>query len=210
VLQIGTGIYRHFGFGELDKFGDWDSASGGEYVYGHSGGGGLSFGATLLLDGATGGSSPFGIREFAATMHMEDWVNQPVGGKWSLVWGFTTAIDEADDMGDDTAGVGRTNVVGGYRANTAAPGFGWQSAGTTSGLIPMYPIMCLYYDWNTKFAYVIGWQKDVRGVNIENFAGGDSVSIDGDTWVMFPSVQKGDTGAQKTYFQGIAYKKVTA
>lgn len=210
VLQISTGIYRHFGFGELDKFGDWDTASGGEYVYGHYMGStsGISTSVTMLLDGGTGGSNPYSIRQYAATMHMEGWVNQPAGGKWALVWGITLAIDEASDIADDTAGVERISVVGGYRANTAAPAFGWQSAGTTSGLIPMYPIMCLYYDWNTKFVYVIGWQKDVRGVNIENFAPGDSISIAGDDWTMFPSVQKGESGT--TYFQGIAYKKVTA
>jgi len=210
VLQIAAGIYRHFGFGELDKFGDWDSASGGEYVYGHKQSTALSKTGSTLLDGGLADANPSQVGKFGATMHMEDWVNQPVGGKWAVVWGCTLAVDEQGDIGDDTAAVGRIGVVGGHRANFAAPAFGWQSGGTTSGLIPMYPMMCMYYDWNTKFAYVLGWHKDVRGVNIENFAGGDSVSIDGDTWVMFPSVQKGSTGAQKTYNQGIAYKKVTA
>jgi len=211
VLQIAAGIYRHFGFGELDKFGDWDSASGGEYVYGHanySGSTGAS--SSSLLDGGLSDTGPSTIIYRAATMHMEGWPNQPVGGKWAVISGCTIAVDEQTDIGNDTAAVGRIAVIGGHRANTAAPAFGWQSAGTTTGLIPMYPMMCLFYDWTTKFAYVIGWQKDVRGVNIENFAAAESIPIDGDTWIMFPSVQKGSTGAQKTYFQGIAYKKVTA
>jgi len=216
AVEVTTGRWVHFGFGELDKFGDWDTASGGEYAYGyrlsnttssitnvHTN----SIGLSGYLEWSVGGSIE---AKCAATMHMEGWPNQPSGGKWARVSGQYQNIESDDDAGEDTAGVAMVSVGGGFHASPIATQYAYISASTTSGFIPMYPVACFYYDWTTKYAYLAGWQKDVRGINMKNFAGGDTVLIDGDTWYVFPcGIKSVANVAFGSYNMGIAYKKVT-
>lgn len=207
VVEISTDVFRHFGFGELDKFGDWDTASGGEYVYGHYKE--LSTATattdTCLLDGLFSDTTGDDDRR-AATVHMEDWPNQAGTSKWGQIWGNRTSADP--DATDATA---KVKVQGGFRSGPVARHFGWLSAGSTSGLIPMYPVGIFYDDEPNDFAYFMGWQADVRGINIRFFAPKDTVVIGSDTWYIFPTTQRTlDNVTERSYYQGIAYKRVDA
>jgi hypothetical protein len=54
--------------------------------------------------------------------------------------------------------------------------------------------------------------KDVRGVSIRNYVGGQELTVGADTWIVFPTREKWPgSGAYtaKSGFQGIAYKKIT-
>jgi hypothetical protein len=202
VVEISTDVYRHFGYGEIIKTGDW---TGGEYCYGqvHLSASPNAIADTCGLDGlfsATGTSA-----RRAATIHLEGLPAQGGTGKWGQVWGSASAIP------NDRAGIAKIDVQGGFRGGPVARHFGKYSAGTQSGLIPMYTTPLFYKDRTNSRIYFLGFRADVRGINMKFFAPGDEVVIGSDTWCIFPYSQKIDTGITNgSYNSGIAYKKVTA
>ena len=133
VVETSTDVFRHFGMGEIDKFADWDTASGGEFAYGQfkSSNTAISTSDTALLDGLFGDTSSNNERR-AATIHMEDWPGQGASEKWGQIWGNRAVADP-----DDSAGEDKPKVQGGFRSGPIARHFGWLAAGSTSGLITM-------------------------------------------------------------------------
>ena len=79
----------------------------------------------------------------------------------------------------------------------------------------MYPIVTTYLNQTATpdtFIGPLGQMKDVRGLNIRDFADEEEIVVGSDTWVVFPTYRRAptDTTAQGyTGYQGIAYKKVT-
>lgn len=209
VVEITTGVFRHFGFGEIDKCGNW---SGGEYVYGHnmlglpSDNNLTSLKNTTMMDGLfadNAGSSP----RRGGTMHVESLPGMVAAEKWGQVWGQQSAAPPTASDGED-----KVTVQGGYKSGPIARSLGFFIAGSTSGLIPMYPFGIWYVRRSpTNHGTFLGFQPDVRGVNIKNFAPKDEVVISSATWVLFPDSQKtNDNVTDRSYNRGIAYKKVTA
>lgn len=205
VVEISTDVFRHFGFGELDKFGDW---TGGEYAYGQyqEFGGSLNAENTHGLDGHftdTGNNT-----RRAPTLHMEGLPGQPASSKWGQVWGNT------DDTSppNDSAANDKVNVMGGVRGGPIARHFGVIApAGSSSGLIPGSPVGLFYRDNDLERIYFLGFQSDVRHMDIRFFAPKQEITVGSDTWVVFPLAQKTtDATNDRTYNSGFAYKKVTA
>ena len=201
VLETSTDVFRHFGFGEIDKSGDW---AGGEYCYGqyHSSTIAISSSSSLLLDGLySNGSFP----RRAATMRISGMAGQPVGSVWGQIWGTSAARP------DDTATNAKVNIQGGFRAGPITEAFGWIKGTTTSGVIPGYPISLFYVDNSANFVYHLGYMADVRGVNIDSMAPADIVTIGGEDWVFFPTSQKTTvSSSNRSYNQGIMYRKELA
>ena len=220
VLQIDTiPRFVHFGFGLLDKIGDW---TGGEYCYGFRQQTGFTTsaailgGTTCLLDGLSVDGSfpqPSNMEEFVATVHLEGFPNQAGGG--SGKWGVCMGNQNGANLGTDRAAVARQRLVGGFRGSFIARAFGRYQSAPTDGLVPMYPIACWLEDTTqvTVSATVdmhLGFQQDVRGVNIKDFVGGDIVPIAGDDYFLFPTFRKGASGALSgtSGHQGIAYRRI--
>ena len=134
-------------------------------------------------------------------------LNEPSASKWAVVGGNFSS----GDITNDRAGNPRMRCVGGFRAGTMGNAFGRFWASSEKGLLPMYPIPVTY--WNLTDGttmYLLGFMKDVRGINIKNYEAGDEVTVGSDTWMVFPSVKKGATPSSScSGYQGIAYKKVT-
>lgn len=204
VVEISTNVFRHFGFGELNKIGTW---TGGEYTYGHFQGAvqsALNIDTSCLLDGIFVGST-VGTR-IGSTIHIEGLPGQGGTEKWGQIWGTIGTT-----LPTDNAGVAKKDVVGGFRGGPVARHFGYFNAGTTSGLMPWYQIALFYYNRTTAFAYAIGEMPDVRGMNIRFFAPKQELTIGSDVWIVFPMCEKTSlTVGSRTYNSGIAYKKVTA
>lgn len=199
VVEITTNVFRHFGFGNITKVGDW---TGGEYCYGDywASQDPQTNSNSSLLDGLFGDSSN---RERAATIHVEGLTGQSGASKWGEVSGINSAPST------DTAGNSRILVNGGYRSGPIASNFGSFAAGVTSGLIPMYPIGLFYRRISTTDAYFLGFMPDVRGVNIGFINPKDEITIGSDVWKFFPLAQKTTANVtNRTYNSGIAYKKV--
>jgi hypothetical protein len=203
VIEVSADLFRHFGFGTLVKTGDW---TGGEYAYGQhkATSGAVAVADTMLLDGLFDDLTA-AQESRAATLHLEGLPNQVASGRWGQVWGATTGAQT------DTGGIAKVNIQGGFRGGPTAAYFGRYSAGSSSGGIPMYPVELYYRDVANSRVYYLGYQPDVRGLNIRNFAVREIVTIGSDQWYTFPSQQKtvGNTGPG-TNNQGIAYRRDNA
>lgn len=208
VVQSSTDTYKHFGWGDLDKQGDW---TGGEYCYGHYQDSLTNQSATatdsyMLFDGINNLSSTTTGRR-SATMHVEGLTGQGGSDKWGTIRGTAaTASTHVDGNGNTLA-----HLLGGFRGGPVARAWGGFQGSNEIGFIPMYPINAWHFDDPNNRLRLLGTMADVRGVHIKNFSPGQEVTVGGDTWVLFPSGKRtSDNVANRTYFQGIAYKKVTA
>lgn len=215
VVESSTGLFRHFGAGSLEKFNDW---VGGDYVYGqlqqtsYSSTPPVALYTTVLLDGLAAGTN---IEKHAATVHITGMLNQPAGS----LYGVAMGAQSASALGNDRQAVpkARIHLPGGFRAGAGVLNWGPFEGNVASGLLPGYPIVLMHRDVlggspTNDFEGPLGRMKDVRGMNIKNYAGGDELTIGSDTWVIFPSYTKGtDSGSQvgTSGYQGIVYRKIT-
>jgi len=203
VVEVSTNIYRHFGFGALDKFGNnW---VGGEYAYGHYQVSSTSATQTdvstqTLLD-ALGGSSD---RLRCGTVR----IASGLANQGAAVWGASASLASASLL-DDTAGNVRRQIHGGFRGGPLARGFGNVAGSFASGAIPLQSIDAWYRDPSNARVYLLGFMPDVRAVNIRNFEPKQEVTIGSDTWTMFPlSIKSAAAVAGRSLNSGIAYRKV--
>jgi len=216
VVQLDSTTVGHFGFGIIDKVGDW---TGGEYCYAErtnpaSTSVAIQATSTYLLDGLCQDQTPVvNMEEIAATLHLESFPNQVGGG--SGKWGIPMGNQADANFGTDRASVARQRLIGGFRGSMLARAFGDFQSTPTDGLVPMYPIGCWFEDTtnvtvSAPVIMLLGWMQDVRGVSIKDFVIGDSVMVGGDEWFLFPSQKKGNTGSltNTTAHQGIAYRKI--
>ena len=215
VVETSVGLYTHFGAGNLDKFNDW---TGGDYVYGqwqHTSPvsrPAVTPNTTCLLDGLTAGTN---MENHAATVYLTGMLNQPAGGIYGVVMGPQSAASLGNDR--QAAPKARIHLPGGFRGGFGALNWGVFPGDIAAGLLPGYPITIMHKDVlggspTNDFEGPLGRMPDVRGMNIKNYAGGDELTIGGDTWVIFPAYKKGtDSGTQfaTTGYQGIIYKKIT-
>lgn len=219
VVEESTGKYSHFGWGELQKFNDWQ---GGAYCYGQRHQGTFTnsqavlTGSTALLDGyAEDGSSPNptnDMEQFLATINIESLPNQASGGMWAVVGGGGQSDRGQDRQSNDGVGTDtdRELFVGGFRANEVARGWGWSVPNLAAGFVGAYPIACMYYDIDDTPSQIygpMGVMPDVYGVNIDQFSPGDEITIGSDTFVLFPTREKAQSGTDVSRNQGIMYKK---
>lgn len=202
VVEPSTGMYRHFGFGLLTKFGDnW---TGGAYAYGHYQENAINALSTdpntqILLDGQGGTAD----RLRAATVKIAGLAN--IG---AAVWGVSAALASANLL-NDTAGNVRQQIHGGYRAGMTARGFGNPVGNFSSGAITMSSIEAFYKDPSNARVYLLGWLPDVRMINVRNFEPGQEVTIGSDVWKIFPqSIRTTALVAFRSAYSGIAYRKV--
>ncbi len=210
VLEVDAGRYRHFGFGELEKIGDW---TGGEYCYGHFWGQAnvnidnpRAGGHTFMLDGF---SQALG-QVFQATMHVEDQPEQSASEVWMLVnnpTGFPGA-------GADRAGNNRLPGVGGTRAGLAT---GYMSQFRLSQLTafkPLLPIPVTLFNSSPSpdTVRLMGTHPDVRIINMANLEPGETFGIAGETWFVFPWVKKQflQNDTEESWNGGVAYRQELA
>jgi hypothetical protein len=208
VVEISSETYRHFGWGEMEKFNDW---TGGEYCYAHfadenTNSSAVDTGADVPFDGIDSGASGSTARR-GATIHAEGLPHQGGSEKWLHHAGGVSA-DDTDF--NDTAGNTKRLAFGGMRGGPLWPLTQFRSDVST-GHIPLTPLAIFTRDFTNDFVYFLGNIPDIRMVDIFNFAAGQEVTIGSDTWVLFPQVRRTeDDVTGRTYYAGIAYKKVTA
>lgn len=216
VIARSDGQHRHFGFGELAKFGNW---IGGEYCYGQWEGEpspsstdwAAATALSYLLDGiyspsTTGGTTNPG---HCSTLHIEGFPGQAGSSKWGEIKAAKVSVTQ-----NDTAGNARTAIQGGYRGGPVVQGLGNIGTNKASGFINTIPINLLAFFAGTSRVHYLGHMPDVRGIILSGIAPGEEIDIGTDTWVCFPSLKKsttnGATSARLTRYQGICYRKETA
>lgn len=187
VIEVNTGYFKHFGFGELEKIGDW---SGGEYCYGQITVAG--FNADIPYDGSTSylfsGACTVDARcaslrapQFAELAGSEEWliVGNNVGGP-------------GGSAGTDRAGNNRGGALGNGNGGNLSAAFSYIRASQLAAFVPLLPMPVIYHnpDLAPDKAIIMGTHPDVRKINIANFDPGDILTISGEDWYIFPWVRK--------------------
>lgn len=206
VVEVDAGRYRHFGFGEVDKIGDW---SGGEYCYGHR----WDQSTSNRIDQPSSGFHNIGmdsvtfVGNSSATMRVSGYPGEPnVATEWAIM-GDTGG-------GLDTAGVARWRAFGGWRASREFSmwhGFRISLASAFKPLVPC-PIELIDIVPAPDLARRVGFQADVRMANIGNIEPGQIISISGDDWYFFPWVRKQflENDTEESWNAGVAYRRENA
>lgn len=217
VLEYTPGIYRHFAFGNVEKFGTW---TGGEFVSGHqwtryNSGQDLDVPSStyhsVLLDGAyvngDGQGTPY--KRAGATVHCESLPNQDVAGKWGAVgyaYGMTTPANLTDTAGEDML-----TLYGGCRNGPAVAQFGWQEPDISKGYIPIIPIELYYVDTSTSpdNYHYLGRLANCGHIQMKGLDPNSTITIGADTWRVFPAVRKSRVGGnnEESWWMGLIYKQ---
>ena len=202
IVEVVSGVYRHFGFGTIEKINDW---TGGEYVYAHFWNqtannidNPTSVSHTCGLDAGTGTSL------YDATLHLEDIGAQTtITDKWGIFRGSTP--------GTDTAGEDRVLLLGGARDGLWLRFLRHIQNSNLNAYVPITPIPVIYRDTSTTPDTWIwlGQQAGIGVVNMENFSSGDEITLGGETWIVFPWVRKQylEDNTEESWNAGYAYRK---
>lgn len=203
VVEVSSGVYRHFGFGAIDKIGDW---VGGEYHYGH-----YWYQLGTYIDDPTASQHTFGLDArygesvLAATMHLEGVGSMGASQKWGV-------FSSGASPGQDTAGQARALLIGGPRCSLWGALLAWMPVAQLGLYKSLLPVPVLYRDPSTTphTWILLGHQRDVSIVNMKNVSPGAEITVAGDTWVVFPWTRKQFLAAdtEESWNAGIAYKKV--
>lgn len=207
VIEYTPGFFRHFGFGDLVKIGDW---TGGAYAYGMtwdqlSSNIDLpnSSGHTWLLDTIANTVAE------CATIRMEGFQGEPsASSKWGVIGGSTS-------VGNDGDGVGRTPCFGGSRGGPYVRSFGMFRGSALTGAVPGCPNVVVYRNLTPSPDrwFFMGYQPDVRIANIKHFVPKQEYTFGSETWVPFPMVAKSwasNPDVEQSGNGGVFYKKNTS
>ena len=203
VVEISSGLFRHFGFGNLKKFGTW---TGGEFAYGH-------VLASFDLDNPISSGTNFLIDALAsstadcATVHVEGLDHQGVDDKWAICCTTTRA-----NAGDDRDGNDRIVFIGTSRSGVA---YYLSSTRYTEGAALKIIAPVQVFDFNQTADpdeyMLMGEMVDIGICNMHAFTPGQEITVGTDTWMVFPWVRKRyeNDAAEESWNAGVAYKKVT-
>lgn len=220
VVETSTGNFTHFGFGSLNKKGDW---TGGEYAYGqfnngsNSGSGVISVdAASYALDGMLNDGTGITDAElYAATIHCEGLPNQPAGGMWAVSVGGSVGGGTQSTFGNDrqsndgaSSDTARVMFFDGLRSGPWPTHF-YRSAGKDiGGEMRMWPIAPRYYDGTTGHVYgPMGFMPRVYGCTLPgNIPTAQVYTDEATSYYVFPANRvwsAGDTSSSGHL--GIAY-----
>tara|TARA_R110000796_G_scaffold41179_2_gene101991 strand:+ start:36413 stop:37441 length:1029 start_codon:yes stop_codon:yes gene_type:complete len=211
VVEIESEVFRHFGWGEMDKFNDW---TGGDYCYGHyqeEGTSSTPIDTTnwILFPAAQAQTATTLVRR-CPTIQAQGLPHQLAAERWLMHAGnINSQSNQANWV--DTAGENKQLTHGGFQGGPDAYPLGQFESDVSTGHIPMYPLTIWTLDFPNNFTYFLGSIPDIRGLSMFNFTPGQEVTIGSDVWVLFPASRRTEDGIiNRTYYSGIAYKKVTA
>ncbi len=207
VVEVDAGRYRHFGFGELEKIGDW---AGGEYAYGH-----FWDQNNTRIDDPASIFHNFGIDNGTfdntknATMKVAGFPEQ--GG--SDIW---ARVGDGDNFpaGQDRAGNDRIPALGSWRGGMSYAPVAMFRISVLTAFKPMAPLLYLIRNQSPApdVMRMLGTHPDIRGINIGNLDAGETFSVAGETWFVFPWVRKQflQNDTEESRNGGLAYRQETA
>ena len=190
VVEVSDKLFRHFGFGEIEKIGAW---TGGEYSYGHLWGQGST---VISAMGNTGHKPPFdppfaggGTAEKNNSLAIYGTKTSgaalPGGGTSSPIIKWYRAAYQAVNDGD---GVPCGQLLPGGWRNTPYAHMLSIGASDLNGFQALAPIPLFINDTSTTpdVDYLMGHIPDIRLVNVGALNIGQEYTIGGETWIPFP------------------------
>lgn len=208
VVEVDAGRFRHFGFGEIDKIGDW---TGGEYAYGHYWSQVTTFIDDPKASGHHIGLDAIGIggsQNYPATMRIDGHTGEPSA---ATIW---ASLRMDSTPGNDRAGNARWSALAGWRSGREFNTVCGIRISQAVAYKPLVPIAMDVVNFGSvpDAVYRVGYQADVRMVNIGNLDPGQIINIAGDNWYFFPWVRKQFllNNTEESWNAGVAYKRVNA
>ena len=213
VLEYSPGLYRHFAFGNVEKYGTW---TGGEFVAGHHWDRGVSQDApnsalhSVLMDGIyiNSGTTQAYVRT-GGTIHCEGFPNQAAAGKWGTAgvpFYMVTPANLTDRAGEDMV-----KIHGGVRGGPALMQLGWQQPDIAKGYIPIIPVELYYADLSTTpdNYHFLGRLANMGHIQLTGIDPNTTITIGADTWRAFPAVRKSKVGGdvEESWDMGLIYKQ---
>lgn len=213
VVEYATGLYRHFGFGNLSKLGDW---TGGEYCYGH-----------FWSDNNNDRDNPLDVLHAVPfdsvgtsnsdrypTMRCVGLPNQDASSKYGVMWGEGIDTSVSANAGTDGNGDPRVHLVGGMRDGPVMNSFGGLSTNPVNGQVLLVPLMVWYCDNTTSSpqnVYPLGFAPDIAYVNMKNLTPGAAYTVGSQSWRVFPLTRKQylKDDSEESWNAGIAYRDRT-
>lgn len=218
VLEFSPGLYRHFGFGCINKVGIW---TGGAFAYGHHWAFADNFNAyddpihaahSVVMDSLFqhGLSTYLTYTENAGgTLHCEGLTGQDATSKWGMSGIYNQSPSY---IGTDRNGNPKIRLVGGCRSSVALTMLGGFLPDLANGFIPIMPMELYYYRYpSTDGVYYLGNMHNVGHIHLHGIDPAQEITVGSDTWIAFPMVRKSNIGNnnQESENAGIIYKKVT-
>jgi len=218
VLEFSPGLYRHFGFGKINKVGTW---TGGAFVYGHTWAFADSFQAydnpqygahsvmmdSLFQDGLMYHSTY--SENGGGTLHCESLPGQDASSKW----GMSGLYAQSSTYLYDRASNPMVRIVGGCRGGMTLRNLGGFLPNLANGFVPIVPMEVFYYRGlsGVDGVYYLGNMHNVGHIHLQGINPGQEIPVGSDVWLAFPMVRKADVGNnnQESENAGIIYKKVT-
>jgi len=222
VLEFSPGLYRHFGFGYINKTGTW---TGGAWCAGHlwHWGGSSPFNVydtpdstahTVLMDNLLYQEQTYygtNNNDAGGTLHVEGLFLQDSASKWGHA---VSRLLSDSEVRLDRAGNPRVRIGGGCRGGPALAQFGRFLPDLANGFIPIIPMELFYYDGRGTGDhgwYLLGVMPHVGHIHLHGIDAAQALTVGSDTWMAFPMVRKSNIGGdnQESRNAGIIYKKVT-
>lgn len=207
VVEIDAGRFKHFGFGQIDKIGDW---VGGEYVYGiklFQGGQSSDPISAFNNYGLDSSNNQINAGTGPATMRVDGHSGEPSA---ATIW----AEFKDGTSGNDRAGNARWKGVHGWRSSPEFAAFYWLRISEATAFKPLFPISLAVQDFSgaPDSLFRLGFQADVRMCNIANISPAKIINIGGDNWYFFPVIRKQrlQVNTEESWNWGVAYKRVDA
>ena len=209
VVEQNGNVFKHFGFGNIEKFNDW---TGGEYMYTHNV---QSSSIDEAHDSTSAAVGIDGSNFFRRcwSMRCPDFIP---GGDPSQVWALgntSTSITVTDEDGNPFIRA----VSHGWRGGGYQSELGWLPQSNFDSMRMLFPIEIFLEaptNINGQPIYYAGRQPDVRSLNMANFLPGDEITIGTDVWMIFPTSRKQVSATLADGFasrnQGIAFLKNAA
>lgn len=200
VVEVTSGIFRHFGTGQLRQFGTFTN---GAYVYGTN----QSFSTTNIHQA-----------DNAANCWPFDGGNSNANNQNTVVRAdFGGASPRYCQTNITTGAVGR--LYCGWRTPSSSNQGNFNSLALASpsaftGRSPLFPLLCFVQaDTVDNLRHPIGFPDDFRFIRVDNFQPGATITLGSDTWRVFPCVRKGaavtgPAGVQNSWAYGYAYRQV--
>ena len=196
VIEVSAGVFSNFSFGTLEKAGTY---TGGQY-----------FAATRWYDNANYRNYPntgyhaVMFDSTSTTYNRSGAVR--ADGVQGRTWHHNCYDNASGSLTNESKGTVRQNSIWGQSHNLAM-----KSPSTFNNGTPLVPIMIFISDSDYK-ATLAGRPQDIRAVNMQNLAPGETITLGADEWMVFPIRAKTDTwninnGPDSSGYYGFAFKK---
>ncbi len=206
VVEYDAGLFRHFGFGQINKVGTW---TGGDYAYGHEwsqGSNSDDIGSAFHYTAFDGTGPVNTSRSWTMRVSGAD-IADYASESPTRVWGFG---GDTNDSRNDNNGVPSIPLRSTGRSRFHQEAFYSIPESQLNAFKPLIPIPIYTTIGATPDIYrLVGFVPDMRWINMTGIDPAEEISVGGNTWTCFPVTRKkrDQDNTEESANLGIAYRR---